>query len=93
MGIFSSKPVVSPQEFKNKVRSELYGKGWPERKINHVEEVIHGYMDADKNVSTHGMDAKDVEHFVDYVKTHHQGIEYSDRELQILHESLKKHLL
>ncbi len=92
MGFFFSKPRVSPHEFQTKVRSELYSKGWPEHKINRVAEVVHGYLSADKNSSSHGMDAKDVEDVVNFLKTHHEDTQYSQHELDILHESLKKHL-
>jgi len=92
MGFFDSKPVVTPDEFKHKVRAALSNHGWPKRKIDHVEGMIHGYMDAGSNSSTRGMDAKEVEDFMNYFETHRGTIEYSEHDREALHESLKKYL-
>ena len=92
MGIFFSKPKVTAHEFKTKVRHELYSQGWSSRQIDNVSSVLHGYMNEDSNTVEHGMDAKEVENVIKYLKTNPGENTYSERELKILHETLKKHL-
>ena len=96
MGFFSSsRPVITPKEFDHRVREDLYNHGFSRHKLDHVQSMISGYMNADKHSPSaiKGMDAKDVDSFAnDLGHEKHGAYSLDDKEVSMVRESLKKHL-
>ncbi|OGD32466.1 hypothetical protein A3C91_02415 [Candidatus Azambacteria bacterium RIFCSPHIGHO2_02_FULL_52_12] len=70
MGLFGPTPPprVTPEEFKNKVVSQLYVHGFSQKERNEVEELFAGDMYEDKEVDI-GIDAGELARKIEWLKT------------------------
>jgi len=92
MGFFGdSKPRVTKQEFHQKVRGALYGKGFSHKELDQLEGYIGG--DMNESSSTHsGIDAKEVDRAVTWLRDNKHNHTFSEKQIGEIDAELRKHL-
>jgi hypothetical protein len=94
MGLFdfdSSKPKVTEQEFKQKVRGSLYSKGFTHKELDQLEGFLGGDMHEGRSMDK-GIDAQEIDRGVSWLKENKSAHTFSDKQIDHIEEELKKHL-
>ncbi len=96
MGIFdfgNSKPRVSPEEFRKKVRLELYQKGLNEKQLDQVEGLFSGALTETRpSGQGAGIQSQDVDHVISWLRTHPHDHTFSPEKIDEIEVELKKYL-
>ncbi len=87
----SSKPRVTHHEFKEKVRGNLYGKGFTHKELDQLEGFLGGDMHEGKSMDK-GVDAHEIDRGVEWLKENRHAHTFSDEQIGHIEDELKKHL-
>lgn len=94
MGLFDfndSRPRVTPHEFKEKVRGELYGKGLTHKELDQIEGMFVGDMHEGRP-SERGVDADEITHRMNWLRENKHTHTLSDEQIGHVEEAMRKHL-
>ncbi|OHA26450.1 MAG: hypothetical protein A3C06_02630 [Candidatus Taylorbacteria bacterium RIFCSPHIGHO2_02_FULL_46_13] len=94
MGLFDfgdSKPRVTKQEFHQKVRQSLYGNGFSHKELDQLEGYFGGDMH-ESGASHSGIDAKEVDRGVTWLREHKNDHTFSPKQIDDIETEFKKHL-
>lgn len=91
MSIFGgSKPKVTKREFRE-TRGSLRGAGFTSEQIRKVENIFHGSMD-ESSTQEKGIDSKEIEKGIEYIKKNKSSLGFSDNRIKKLEEQLRRRL-
>ena len=91
MGFFSdSKPKITEEEFK-KIRAHLYNVGFSSDQLGKIEGIFRGDMYEDSE-SDNGIDAKELERAIKWMRENMHVHNISEQKIDILEEEMKKAL-
>ena len=82
---------VTPQEFKDKVVSQLYVHGFSQKERSEVEELFVGDMYEDKEVDQ-GIDAQELARKIEWLKTNTGKHILSAEKITALEQALKMYI-
>lgn len=93
MGIFfdDRKPSVSSEEFRKYVRNGLASHNFTHKEIEFVEGFFHGDMNEDVSREK-GVDAKELERGIVWLRTHPREHSLSSEQINILEIEMKKYI-
>lgn len=89
MGLFFPKKMT-PHDFNNGVRSTLLSRGLTHREIDRLSETADAALN--EPGSGRGMDKREKEQLVHLLKKHRADNHLSDRDIQIIDETLTKEM-
>ena len=86
-----SKPKVTQNEFKQKVRGNLYNKGFTHKELDQLEGFLGGDMHEGRSMDK-GVDAKEIERGVEWLRGNKHSHSFSDKQIDHIDEELRRHL-
>ncbi len=92
MGFFGdSKPKVTKQEFRQKVRGSLYSKGFSHKELDQLEGFLGGDL---HEAAEHdkGIDAKEIDRSVEWLRANKHNHTFSDKQIDAIDTELRRHL-
>lgn len=93
MGLFGPTPPprVTPEEFKNKVISQLYVHGFSQKERNEVEELFAGDMHEDREIDI-GIDSGELARKIAWLRANTSKHILSEEKIGALENVLKAYL-
>jgi len=94
MGFFdfgNSKPRVTKDEFKKKVRNTLYSKGFTEKELNQLEGFLGGDMQESLQ-REQGIDASEIDRAISWLRANPKLHTFSPEQINEIDAELRKYL-
>jgi len=85
-----TRKIVSKNEFE-KVRSRLHSKNFTEKEIDRVEEIFNGDLNESSDIEK-GIDSKEIERVITWLKDHKNEHTLSDNQIAIVESSMREYL-